>query len=89
MNINQSSPPITTADGPLILIVDDSPNDLHIMRKALEGHGFRALVAKEGADYKAQQTDRIWGLRQGAVDYVVKPLSGMELVQKAQAALAA
>jgi twitching motility two-component system response regulator PilH len=135
MNMNQSSQPARTAEGPLILIVDDSPTDLHIMKKALEGHGFRTLLAKDGAEgirlarqvhpslilmdivmpgvngyqatralradpetsgipivmvtYKGQQTDRIWGLRQGAVDYVVKPLSGPELVQKAQAALAA
>jgi twitching motility two-component system response regulator PilH len=38
---------------------------------------------------KGQQTDRIWGLRQGAVDYLVKPVSGNDLVEKAQAALAA
>jgi twitching motility two-component system response regulator PilH len=38
---------------------------------------------------KSQQTDRIWGLRQGAIDYLVKPVSGHELIEKAQAALAA
>jgi twitching motility two-component system response regulator PilH len=38
---------------------------------------------------KNQQTDRIWGLRQGAVDYMVKPVSSADLVEKAQAALAA
>ena len=37
---------------------------------------------------KGQQTDRIWGLRQGAVDYMVKPVSPDQLVAKAQAALA-
>jgi len=29
-----------------------------------------------------------WGLRQGAVDYLVKPVSAQALVEKAQAALA-
>jgi twitching motility two-component system response regulator PilH len=38
---------------------------------------------------KNQETDRIWGLRQGAVDYMVKPVSPAELVEKAQATLAA
>ena len=37
---------------------------------------------------KGQETDRVWGLRQGAVDYLVKPVSVQTLVQKAQAALA-
>jgi twitching motility two-component system response regulator PilH len=37
---------------------------------------------------KAQESDRVWGLRQGAVDYIVKPFSMDKLVQKAQAALA-
>jgi twitching motility two-component system response regulator PilH len=37
---------------------------------------------------KGQETDRIWGLRQGAVDYLVKPVTPDKLVEKAQAALA-
>jgi twitching motility two-component system response regulator PilH len=31
---------------------------------------------------KGQETDRIWGLRQGAVDYVVKPVDAEELLSK-------
>ena len=38
---------------------------------------------------KSQESDRVWGLRQGAVDYLVKPVSAEKLVRKAQAALAA
>ena len=38
---------------------------------------------------KSQETDRIWGLRQGAVDYMVKPVSMDQLIEKAAAALAA
>jgi len=120
---------------PLILIVDDSPTEVHVMQKALERHGYRTAVAADGAEgirlarkmhpdlifmdivmpgvngyqatrtlandpdtrsipivmvtSKGQETDRVWGLRQGAVDYMVKPVSGKALVEKAQAALAA
>ena len=31
---------------------------------------------------KNQQTDRIWGLRQGARDYVTKPIKSDELLEK-------
>jgi twitching motility two-component system response regulator PilH len=31
---------------------------------------------------KGQETDRIWGLRQGAVDYLVKPVDAKELLLK-------
>jgi twitching motility two-component system response regulator PilH len=31
---------------------------------------------------KGQETDRIWGLRQGARDYIVKPVDAQELLAK-------
>jgi twitching motility two-component system response regulator PilH len=31
---------------------------------------------------KGQETDKIWGLRQGAHDYMVKPVNGEELLAK-------
>ena len=34
---------------------------------------------------KGQETDKIWGLRQGAVDYLVKPLNPDELLQRVAA----
>ena len=34
---------------------------------------------------KGQETDKIWGLRQGAVDYLVKPLNPEELLQRVAA----
>jgi twitching motility two-component system response regulator PilH len=118
----------------LILIVDDSPTEVHVMQKALEKHGFKTAAAENGAEgirkakemrpdlifmdivmpgvngyqatralhadpdtraipvimvtTKGQETDRIWGLRQGAIDYLVKPVSAQALIEKAQAALA-
>lgn len=38
---------------------------------------------------KSGETDRIWGMRQGAVDFLVKPVRPAQLVEKAQAALLA
>ena len=34
---------------------------------------------------KNQETDRVWGMRQGARDYVVKPVNPDELMAKIQA----
>ena len=31
---------------------------------------------------KDQETDKVWGMRQGARDYVVKPVDGAELLSK-------
>jgi twitching motility two-component system response regulator PilH len=118
----------------LVLIVDDSPTDVHVMQKALELHGFKTASAADGGEglrlarelqpdlilmdivmpgvngfqatrqlandpatrtipvimvtSKSQETDRIWGMRQGAVDYLVKPVVTEQLVLKAQAAIA-
>ena len=38
---------------------------------------------------KSQESDRYWGMRQGAVDFLVKPVTPAQLVEKAQAALLA
>ena len=34
---------------------------------------------------KNQDTDRVWGLRQGAIDYLVKPIVSEELLTKIKA----
>lgn len=34
---------------------------------------------------KNQETDKVWGMRQGARDYIVKPVSGDELFAKIKA----
>ncbi|HWP18101.1 MAG TPA: response regulator [Burkholderiaceae bacterium] len=34
---------------------------------------------------KNQETDRVWGMRQGARDYVVKPVDADELISKIRA----
>ena len=117
----------------LIMIVDDSPTEVHIMKTALEKHGFQTLSAADGNECltlarevrpdlifmdvvmpglngfqatrtlrrdpktksipivmvttKNQESDRIWGMRQGAVDYLVKPVDATDLVAKANEVL--
>jgi twitching motility two-component system response regulator PilH len=117
----------------LIMIVDDSPTEVHVMKTALEKHGFETVSAADGSECinlarqmrpdlilmdvvmpgvngfqatraltrdpetrsipvvmvttKDQETDRIWGMRQGAVDYMVKPVTAADLVAKAQEVL--
>jgi twitching motility two-component system response regulator PilH len=117
----------------LIMIVDDSPTEVHVMKTALEKHGFDTVSAADGSECislaremhpdlilmdvvmpgvngyqatrtltrdpqtksipivmittKSQETDRIWGMRQGAVDYLVKPVSEAVLVAKANEVL--
>ena len=34
---------------------------------------------------KNQETDKVWGMRQGARDYIVKPVNGEELMAKIKA----
>ena len=34
---------------------------------------------------KSQETDRVWGMRQGARDYITKPVNGEELMAKIKA----
>ena len=36
---------------------------------------------------KGQETDRIWGLRQGAFQYLVKPVAEKEMISAVEAAL--
>ncbi|MCF6281342.1 MAG: response regulator [Candidatus Polarisedimenticolaceae bacterium] len=119
--------------GQTILIVDDSPTEVHVLRKVLEAEGYKIEVAADGqqgvetactlmpdlilmdvvmpvlngfqatrqlsknADTanipvimvttKDQETDRNWAKRQGAVNYVVKPISADELLGKVAEAL--
>jgi len=111
-----------------ILIVDDSPTDVHVMTTMLEKHGYDVISAENAEDglekakdskpdlivmdvilpgmngfqatrklskgedtsaipiiivsTKNMETDRVWGLRQGAKDYLAKPFKERELVVK-------
>jgi len=118
----------------VVLIVDDSPTELHLFKSMLEKSGFDTLVADSGEEgirqaeaarpdcilmdvvmpgmngfqatrkltqdpttasipvimitTKDQETDRIWGMRQGAVEYIVKPVQADDLVSRINAVMA-
>jgi twitching motility two-component system response regulator PilH len=71
--------------------------DLVLMDIVMPGqNGFqatRALTRDDGTKHipviicssKGQETDKVWGLRQGARDYVVKPISRNDLLAKISA----
>lgn len=111
-----------------VLIVDDSPTEIHVFRKMLEKNKFKVSVANNGEEglasaielkpdcilmdvvmpgkngfqatrdlhrnphtkdipviiitTKDQETDKIWGMRQGAKDYIVKPAAEADLIER-------
>lgn len=121
------------ADMALVLIVDDSPTEVHVLKTALEEKGHKTIAAQDGTEgvamarrerpdlilmdvvmpglngfqatrqlardpntrsipvimvtTKSDETDRIWGMRQGAVDYIVKPVDPADLIRKAETVL--
>lgn len=118
-----------------VLIIDDSPTELHLFQNMLEKNGFDTLVADSGEEglkqaklsrphcilmdvvmpgmngfqatrkltkdpdtsdipviiitTKDQETDKIWGMRQGAVEYLVKPIGEKQLVDMINSVMAA
>lgn len=116
-----------------ILIVDDSPTDVHVCGQLLQKHGYDTVTAgtaEQGIEKarsekpdlilmdvimpgmngfqatrslsddeqtahipviivstKTMQTDRVWGLRQGASEYLTKPINDGELLEKVSALL--
>jgi len=116
-----------------ILVVDDSPTEVHIFKKILEKQGYTIVVAKDGQEgvdiaiqvlpdlilmdvvmpvlngfqatrqlknnektssipvimvtTKGQKTDMSWGMRQGANEYLVKPVAPADLLSKIKALL--
>lgn len=81
-------------------VAKETKPDLVLMDVVMPGlNGFQATrqlsKAPETQDIpvivvttKDQETDRAWGLRQGAKEYVVKPVSAEELLSKIKAVLA-
>lgn len=109
-----------------VLVVDDSPTDLHLLNGYLENNGYKTLNATSGEEAlqtasseqpdlilmdvvmpgmngfeatrslaknpetrdipvivvtsKQQETDKIWAMRQGARDFVSKPVDEKTLI---------
>ena len=116
-----------------VLIVDDSPTEIHILRGMLEKHGFDCIEAESGelgiekarseqpdvilmdivmpglngfqttrqltrdeatkhipiiiVSTKSQETDKVWAMRQGAKDYLVKPVKEPALLERVNSIL--
>ena len=111
-----------------VLIIDDSPTEVHVFKNMLLNHDIEVSVAVNGEEgiekaieikpdcilmdvvmpgkngfqatrdlsrnpatsgipviiitTKDQETDKIWGMRQGARDYIVKPASEGDLIDR-------
>jgi twitching motility two-component system response regulator PilH len=77
--------------------VKQAQPDLVLMDVVMPGqNGFQAtrtLAKDEGTKHipvilcttKGQETDKLWGMRQGARDYIVKPVSQADLLAKISA----
>ncbi len=82
-----------------VALARDEHPDLVLMDVVMPGlNGFQATRqltrSDETADIpviicttKDQETDRVWGLRQGAKDYITKPVEEADLVEKINAVL--
>jgi len=111
-----------------VLIIDDSPTEIHVFKSMLLNNDIEVSVAKNGEEgiekaietkpdcilmdvvmpgkngfqatrdlsrnpetstipviiitTKDQETDKIWGMRQGAKDYIVKPADERDLIER-------
>jgi twitching motility two-component system response regulator PilH len=84
------------ADDALRRLGEDTP-DLILMDVVMPGQNGFQLTRKITRDprwtdvpviicsSKSQETDKVWGMRQGARDYIVKPVNAEELVRKIKA----
>lgn len=131
---SEESVPVREGGGKgTILVVDDSPTEVHILKKILEKQGYSIIEAKDGKEgveaairshpdlilmdvvmpvlngfqatrqlknneqtadipvimvtTKDQKTDINWGMRQGANEYLVKPVAPAELLTRIKAIL--
>ena len=77
--------------------VDDHDPDLifcDILMPRLDGYQTCTIIKRNArfagvpvimCTSKNQETDKVWGMRQGARDYIVKPVNGDELIAKIKA----
>jgi PAS domain S-box-containing protein len=81
------TPPTTTADlpprghGELILVVDDEENVRRITRRILERHGYRVIVAADGAEALARYQQHRATIRLVLTDLLMPFMDGATLVR--------
>ena len=73
-----------TPDLILMDVVMPGQNGFQLTR-AIARHPQYAAVPIILCTSKNQETDRVWGMRQGARDYIVKPVNAAELMAKISA----
>ena len=97
--LSKSGYKVSTADSAedALAKVKQSPPDLVLMDVVMPGqNGYQAtrtLTKDEATKHipviivttKGQETDKLWGMRQGARDYIVKPVSQSDLLAKISA----
>ncbi len=117
-----------------VLVIDDSPTEVHVLQTLLERNGHEVVVANSGEEgivvakealpdvvlmdvvmpgmngfqatrqlskqvetektpviivtTKDQETDKVWAKRQGAADYIVKPVQEKALLESLNRVLA-
>ncbi len=118
-----------------IMVVDDSPTEVHVLQTMLTKNGYEVVVATSGetsvemakvempdlilmdvvmpgingfqatrqiskntetsaipviiVTTKDQETDKVWAMRQGAKDYIVKPVQEKTLIEHVNMVLSA
>jgi twitching motility two-component system response regulator PilH len=77
--IEQSTPDLILMD-----VVMPGQNGFQLTRKLARDPRY-AQVPSIMCTSKNQETDRVWGMRQGARDYIVKPVKEAELIGKIKA----
>jgi twitching motility two-component system response regulator PilH len=74
----------------VVLIVDDSPTELHLFQTMLEKAGFDTLVADSGEEgIRQASVSKPDCILMDVVKYLVKPVADQELVDKINSVMAA
>lgn len=74
-----TTPSIRRGRGELVLLVDDEPGVLHANRRALERHGYRVSIARDGVEALTQLTSQGQQVRAVVTDVMMAQMNGVTL----------